>query len=163
MRRELKGEPGRWWLSLLYVASVLTASVAVILLHPIVDIVSFVVTSPVEAVPGIITTVAIASGMTAVVWSCLRVPSVRHRLRPGAASITASAATFVAVSWTWFVFVGQDDGDGGLWARAPLTLAMCAPSAVVAICALVVSRAIQRDDARRAAVAVDGHGAPLSP
>lgn len=147
-----KDDPGKWWLSLLYIAVVLAAGVWAVLSHPIVDIVSFVTTSPSEAVPGMLKAATLVGGTLVVVWVCLRVPAVRRRLRPGAASIAASSATFLAVGWGWFVlFAFAEDGD--VWSRIPLGVAACAPVLLIAIGALTISRPIQRDHDRRIASA----------
>ncbi|MCJ1707884.1 hypothetical protein [Microbacterium sp. VKM Ac-2923] len=145
-------EPGRWWLSLVYIAVILVAAVGAVL----APLTVFFVGSPTEGLPGIVATGGIVGGMSALVWVCLRAPAVRNRLRPGAVSISASAATFIAVGWTFLAVSGTHsyrDSDDAFWARLPFALAACVPVLVVAVCALTISRFIQRDDARRAAAA----------
>ena len=147
-----RDDPGKWWLSLLYIAVVLSSGVWAVFSHPIVDTVSFVTMSPSEAVPGMLTAVSLVGGTLVAVWVCLRVPAVRRRLRPGAVSIAASSATFLAVGWGWFVlFAFAEDGD--FWSRLPFGMAACAPVLFVAIGALTISRPIQRDHDRRIASA----------
>jgi uncharacterized membrane protein len=148
-----KDQPGKWWLSLIYFAVIVAAAVSSAL-APLT--VSLLRDSAPDAVPGMIVTGSIVGATSALVWVCLRVRAVRDRLRPGAASISASAATFIAVGWTFLVVAGTHsyrESNEAFWGRLPFVLAGCTPALVVAVCALVISRSIQRDDARRAAVA----------
>ena len=150
-------QPGRWWLSLIYVAVILAAAVSAAL-APLTDL--LLRDSLSDSVPGIVLAVSVVGATSALVWVCLRVRAVRVRLRPGAASISASAATFIAVGWTVLAVSATHsyrDSDEAFLAGLPSTLAVCLPVLFVAVCALTVSRFIQRDDARRAAVT---RGAP---
>lgn len=140
----------RWWVSLIYVAVVLVSAVGAAL----APVTAVFVEAAAQRVPGVSATVGIVSAMGAVVGICGRVRAVRGRLRPGAVSIAASAATFIGVGWTLLVVCGLHayrESDDDFWARLPAGLLVCAPVLVVAACALTVSRVIQRDDDRRTA------------
>lgn len=150
---------GTWWLSLLYVALIVAASVSAIFSLGIASFVSLSETSPVD-IARMLCAVAAAGGAPLLAAICLRGRAVRSRLRPGAVSIAASGATFLAVVWTAVVMIGYRESPGDVWRTLPFSLGVCAPVIIVAICALTISRFIQRDDARRVAAA---RGAALVP
>jgi hypothetical protein len=144
------GDPRRWWLSRIYVVTILVATVSAVLAPLTVASAG----GSAERVSGIVATAAIVGAIVAVVGVSRRVRAVRYRLRPGAVSISASAATFGGIGWTFLVVTGLHayrESDEEFWTRLPAGLATCLPVLIVAACALTVSRFVQRDDARRTA------------
>ncbi|MDF2046599.1 hypothetical protein [Microbacterium sp. Kw_RZR3] len=150
---------GKWWLSLLYIPVILVASVSGIFSLGIAPFVSWSDASPVD-IARMLCVVVAAGGAPLLTVICLRVRAVRSRLRPGAVSIAASGATILAVGWTVIVVVGYQESAGDVWRTLPFFLGVCAPVLIVAICALTISRVIQRDDAHRVAAV---RGAALAP
>jgi len=141
-------------LSLLYLGSVLAAAVAAVLSAGFMPFLSFIDDAPDEAMRAAVVPVTIVVGVPLLTWACLGRPAIRSRLRPGMVGFAASAAIFVAVAWMSLVLFGYREDSDDLWARVPLTSAVCAPILVIALCALTVSVVRHRDERRQPAVAL---------
>ncbi|KQR19370.1 hypothetical protein [Microbacterium sp. Leaf151] len=160
--RTISDAGGAWWLSLLYIAVVLALAVSAVLSLGVAPLLSASDISSVD-VTRTLGGVAAVGGAPVLTWICLRVRAVRSRLRPGAASIAASATTMLAVGWTCVVVVGYRESAEDVWGQLPVSLGICAPALVVALCALSISRPVQRDHDRRASAARRGREASLLP
>ncbi|MDF2666983.1 MAG: hypothetical protein K0R81_2833 [Microbacterium sp.] len=149
---------GLWSLSLLYISVVLALSLSGVFSLGVASFAWASDASPLGLRPTLC--IIAVGGAALLVGVCLRVRGVRARLRPGAVSIAASMATFLAVGWTVVVVVGYRENADDVWRQLPLALGICAPALIVAISALTISRFVQRDDARRAAAARGAVPAP---
>jgi len=142
---------GQWSLSLLYIGVMVILSLSGIFSFGVASF-AWASDGPPFRLAQALCIIAVG-GAPLLAGVCLRVRGVRTRLRPGAVSIAASTATFLAVGWAVLVVFGYRESADDVWRHLSLSLGICAPALIVAICALTISRFIQRDDARRTAAA----------